>query len=228
MKYHKITKPRAVLFDWDNTLADSWPVIYAALRATFEDMGKEPYTYDEVVYGRGGIHRSMRDSFPEIFGDRWEEARDIYYNYFQKKHLGEMALIEDAHLPLEELRARGVYMAVVSNKTGGYLRAEVEHSGLGRYFGKVIGAGDAKRDKPSPDPVHMALEDSGVENIDKMKNIWFIGDSRTDYDTSVAAGCLPVLFGRGEHVFTEGEDINAHHVRTHKELAMLVKEALSV
>ena len=30
--------PKAILFDWDNTLVDSWTVIHHAMTATFEAM----------------------------------------------------------------------------------------------------------------------------------------------------------------------------------------------
>jgi phosphoglycolate phosphatase len=32
--------PKAVIFDWDNTLVDSWPVIHHALNETLEAYGK--------------------------------------------------------------------------------------------------------------------------------------------------------------------------------------------
>ena len=40
--------PRAVLFDWDNTLVDNWPTIHDALNATFEAMGHPTWTLAET------------------------------------------------------------------------------------------------------------------------------------------------------------------------------------
>ena len=34
--------PRAILFDWDNTLVDSWPTILDALNTTFEAFHMAP------------------------------------------------------------------------------------------------------------------------------------------------------------------------------------------
>jgi len=42
------TRPRALLFDWDNTLVDSWLVIHDALVVTFTAMGHEPWTLAET------------------------------------------------------------------------------------------------------------------------------------------------------------------------------------
>ena len=43
-----MTRPRAVLFDWDNTLVDSWNTIHDALGYCFTRMGREPWGLDEV------------------------------------------------------------------------------------------------------------------------------------------------------------------------------------
>ena len=58
--------PRAFLFDWDNTLVDSWPIIHDALNVTLTAFGKEPWSLDET---RSRVRKSMRDSFPKLFGD---------------------------------------------------------------------------------------------------------------------------------------------------------------
>src|SRR5260221_3039272 len=73
-------RPRAVLFDWDNTLVDSWPTIHDALQQTLIAMGHPPWTLEE---SKTRVRLSLRDSFPALFGTRWEEARRIYMNPFK-------------------------------------------------------------------------------------------------------------------------------------------------
>ena len=62
-------RPRGILFDWDNTLVDSWAVIHEALVVTFEAMGLAPWTLDET---KQRARHSLRDAFPRLFGPRWE------------------------------------------------------------------------------------------------------------------------------------------------------------
>ena len=71
--------PRAVIFDWDNTLVDSWGCILAAMNTTLKAMGHVEWTMEEA---KNRVARSLRDSFPELFGDRWTEARDVFYAAF--------------------------------------------------------------------------------------------------------------------------------------------------
>ena len=61
--------PEGILWDWDNTLVDGWPAIAAGLNAAFTRFGLPEWTLEEV---RGRVRRSLRESFPEIFGSDWE------------------------------------------------------------------------------------------------------------------------------------------------------------
>ncbi|WP_259779799.1 HAD family hydrolase [Aestuariispira ectoiniformans] len=187
-----LPQPKAVLFDWDNTLVDTWPTIHAALNRTYEAFGKETWSLNET---KDRVRYSLRDSFPEYFGDRWKEASDHFYTQFEQLHLTELAPLEDAEALLSGLQSKGIYVGVVSNKTGRYLRKEVSHLGWDRFFGRLVGAGDATRDKPAPDPVHMVLEESGLP-IDS--SIWFVGDSNVDMEIAHATGCTAVLVNREE------------------------------
>ena len=73
-------RPKALLFDWDNTLVDSWGTIHDAWVHTLTAMGHRPWTLEET---RANVRKSLRDTFPEIFGGRWEEARALYLARFR-------------------------------------------------------------------------------------------------------------------------------------------------
>jgi len=181
-------RPRALLFDWDNTLVDSWDVIHEALVATFVAMGHEPWT---LAATKERVRHSLRDAFPKLFGDRWEEARRRYLDTFTAIHLDRLRAIEGAEALLSGAADAGYYLAVVSNKTGSILRLEARHLEWTRHFRSLIGAGDAPADKPDPAPVHRALEGSGIA----AESAWFIGDTALDMQCAINAGSLPVLLG---------------------------------
>ncbi|WP_425404864.1 HAD family hydrolase [Hwanghaeella sp.] len=179
--------PRAVVFDWDNTLVDTWPVIHASFETTLKAMGHEPWTLEQT---KDRVSKSLRDAFPALFGDRWEEARDIYYGAFEETHLDALKPLENALAVLEYLQGMDLPMALVSNKTGRYLRREVAHLEWNGYFRSVVGAGDAVRDKPDPEALLMAL---APMELALGPDIWFIGDSRSDLELAHNAGCTGIL-----------------------------------
>ncbi len=181
--------PRAVLFDWDNTLVDSWGTIHDALVVTFEAMGHRPWTMDET---KERVRHSLREAFPRLFGARWEEARQLYLDTFTAIHLERLAAMEGAAGLLSDFARSGLYLAIVSNKTGRLLRREVEHLGWTGYFKRVIGAGDAAVDKPDAAPIRLALEGSGIACG---RDVWYIGDTALDMECAARAGCIGVLLG---------------------------------
>ncbi|MFC4351400.1 HAD family hydrolase [Fodinicurvata halophila] len=180
-------KPRALLFDWDNTLVDTWPTIHAALHVTFERFGMPPWSLDEV---RQRVRVSAREGFPKLFGDRSNEALDVFYEAFKAQHIEQLSVLEGAAEMLSGLHEAGFYLGVVSNKSGPLLRREVDHLGWARYFSRVVGATDAERDKPAAEPVQLALAESGVM---PGKDVWFVGDTDIDLICAQNAGCVPVL-----------------------------------
>ena len=181
-------RPRALLFDWDNTLVDSWDTIHEALVVTFTAMGHEPWTLRETKLR---VAKSLRDSFPALFGARWEEARQHYLDTFTAIHLARLKAIDGAEAMLAALAQSGFYLAVVSNKTGAVLRREAEHLGWTGHFTRLVGAGDATLDKPHAAPVLMALAGSGID----CGEAWYVGDTALDMECARNAGCFGVLLG---------------------------------
>jgi len=184
--------PAAFVFDWDNTLVDNWRSIHAALNATFDAMGHPRWS---LVETKARVRASLRDSFPAMFGDRWLEARDIFYARFRADHLATLSAMPRAGEVLQQLAEDGYYLAVVSNKQGDLLRAEAARLGWDRRLGGIVGAGDAARDKPAPDPVDRALAPGPHRSGPA---VWFVGDAAIDMACARAAGCTGILVGDSE------------------------------
>lgn len=214
-------KPKAIIFDWDNTLADTWPVIHEALHNTFTDMGHTPWTLEETKLR---VHRSLRDSFPALFGERWEEAGLTYQRHYQSLHLTKLYTFPMASDVLELLKTTDIYVALVSNKRGDNLRKELGHIKWLHYFDRVVGATDAAEDKPSPAPVLLAFEGT---DITPGEDVWFIGDSVTDMECAHNTGCLPIFYGDDDPT----SDRYKHcppikHLHNHGELLELIRTLL--
>ena len=182
-------------------------------------MDVEPWTLDQT---RQRVRRSMRESFPELFGDRWTKARDIFYDAYERVHLTSLTPCDGASEGLSVLAESDLYLGVISNKTGRYLRSEARHLGWDRYFGRLVGAGDAARDKPAPEPVSHALEGSG---IDAGRDVWMIGDAGVDMEIAHLTGLVPVLVKDGEpdpDEFAAHEPF--HQVANFDELVRYIRE----
>nr|WP_294507018.1 HAD family hydrolase [uncultured Rhodopila sp.] len=184
-------RPSVLLYDWDNTLVDGWAGITAALNAVFAEFGHPLWTKEDT---RNRVRVSLRESFPVMFGDRWEHARTIFYASLTGQHLDHVAPMPAAEALLEA--GSGWPQGVVSNKAGEFLRREVTHLGWDRFFGPVVGAGDAAIDKPDPAPLHLALRQIGHR---ASRSVWYMGDTALDMQAARAAGATAVLIGDAAH-----------------------------
>jgi phosphoglycolate phosphatase len=182
-------RPRAILFDWDNTLVDSWSTIHEALNFVMAAMEKPLWSLQET---KKRVRLSLRESFPLHFGHRWEEARRIYLDVFRAIHLERLTPLPGRGELLHQLAGEGIFIGVVSNKTGALLRRETERIGWSALFGSVVGAGDAAMDKPDAAPVVLALEPSGVAPGEA---VWLVGDTGVDMECALNSGCVPILLG---------------------------------
>lgn len=218
-----LPKPKAIIFDWDNTLVNTWPIIHAALETTFRAMGKEPWTFKQTTQR---VRKSMRDSFPEVFGENWQEAGEIYQREYRANHLLKLEPLPLAQDVLEKVKERGLYSTVVSNKKGVSLRLEIEHLGWADLFDTVVGSDDAARDKPHADPVHLAFEKCPTR---PGRDVWFIGDSEIDLECAQGCGCTAILYGEAVKDHAGYTSTHFHgfpydlHVEGHREVLRLLE-----
>jgi phosphoglycolate phosphatase len=102
---------------------------------------------------------------------------------------------------LEQLRANGVLLGLVSNGLGrGYGHDVLEAFDLKKYFSACVFREDVGRGKPWPDSILAALGGLG-RDLRARDVIWYIGDQRKDVDAAMAAAAslnrpiVPVALG---------------------------------
>ncbi len=183
-----VSFPRAVIFDWDNTLVDAWGCVTDALNMARQAFSQPPISIQET---KGFSAKSAKNLFKDWYGEEADKAHDIFYGRYQESHLAHLKAIEGADNLLIYLKELRVPLFVVSNKRGDILRQECHCLGWDSYFLSLVGSLDADRDKPEREPVDMALQQAGLKADDS--SIWFVGDTHGDVQCARNAGCTPVL-----------------------------------
>ncbi len=186
---YNLKKPQAILFDWDNTLVSTWEILHRVINLTLAEYKMPLWTLEKV---KSTAHKSSREAFPTLFGDKWEEAREFFYKNFNEFHLEELKTMPDALSLLDFLAKQNIKLGVVSNKKTSILNKEIEFLNWSGFFNTVIGAGDAEKDKPAPDPIFLALDRIGLKASEE---IWFVGDTIVDWQAARASGCQPIALG---------------------------------
>ncbi|AZL15359.1 HAD family hydrolase [Rickettsiales endosymbiont of Stachyamoeba lipophora] len=217
--HNKLTKPHAIIFDWDNTLADTWIIIHQALNNTFNTFNLPEWSLEET---KERVALSMRDAFPKLFGENVIKAREIYYQSYLEHSKNLYQLFAHAREMLEFAKNKNILLAVVSNKNGPILRKEVAALNLNQYFHNIIGSMDAEFDKPYPHPVYKALE---LSDITAGEHVWFIGDTIVDMECAHRANLTPIYYGVINDPSVLAPFNPQASIKSHQELIKLIDSA---
>lgn len=195
--------PKAVLFDMDGVLIDSFgiwlEVVNEAARALGHPAIDEPRL--RAAFGQG-LEEDVRLFYP---GATVETVRAAFATAMPR-HLHAVRVDPEAIRVLEALAARGIRRAVVTNTqddlAGGLLAA----AGLDGHVDHVSALVPGRREKPAPDLVLAALEACNVRAVEAA----MVGDTAYDAQAAAAAG-VPFLHHRmghdgslGAHLRTRG------------------------
>ncbi len=167
-----------VVFDWDGTLADTYPVISAAYDYTFDTLGLPRIPYDEVKRITSTLQN--KDTLGCIFGERKQEAADAYYSFIGNHHAAALEAMPGAHSVLEYCRKHNITSILITNKKTLYVAEEIEKLGFSEFFDKVIAAGEYAEDKPHPLATHAAFGGK----LPPADEILVLGDGEADFQTA--------------------------------------------
>jgi 2-phosphoglycolate phosphatase len=181
--------PRAIIFDLDGTLVDSFGlVIHAWNVACREPMGRT-YTDQEVIalFGVTEVAMLRKVLKPEHF----EKARRRFLDEYRARHREMCRIFEGITDLLDRLKQRGAPMGIMTGK--GRDTAEITLAELGwtERFRSVVTGDEVTKPKPDPEGPLLVARELNVSASDCV----FIGDSPADIEAGKAAGMRTIWAG---------------------------------
>lgn len=173
---------RAVLFDWDGTLLNSYASDAQAYLEMFSALGIDWGLRELKQHYSPNWHRIYRAA--KIPHGRWEEADQLWHRFYRRRA---PALQPGAWRVLVRLD-RQFTLGLVSSGSRARVRAQMKHRGVAHFFQTRICSEDAPRRKPHPAPLQMALERLRVP----AKESVYIGDSPEDVEMAHRAGVAAI------------------------------------
>jgi AHBA synthesis associated protein len=204
---------RAIVFDLDGVIVDSFEVMRKAFAAAYEEVvGPGPAPFAEYS-------RHLGRYFPDIMREMGlpleMEGPFVRESY---RLADEVKIFPGVTEVLLKLRSDGLRFAVATGKSGVRARSLLERLKILHLFDHVIGSDEVPRPKPAPDIVLRALELLGVAP----EHAVMAGDAVTDLASARSAGVrsVAVLWGEsdGDALLAAGPDLV---VRTPEELLTL-------
>lgn len=181
----------ALAFDLDGTLCDTLPDLAAAANAARAGCGLEPIptTRIETYIGDGIprlVHRVLLDARGGDAPAAQHAAAYQHFTAYYRDHLCDATRLYDSvAATLAALRARGLLLAVITNKTEEPARRLLATFGIAGHFTLIYGGDTLAEKKPSPLPLVTAAKTLGVVPAAML----MVGDSANDILAAKAAGC---------------------------------------
>ena len=147
---------KIILWDWDNTLADTFGAILVAQNVMRQAYNLSPWTKEEAKI-------AMNSS-----------GRNLIKNLVGEENASEIVLKEGAKEIVHITKEHGYINILASNKAGPILRNEVETLSLTKFFDKIIGAEDFEHDKPSKEFTDSAINGYTIDEL------YSVGDGKAD------------------------------------------------
>ena len=178
-------KVKAVLFDLDGTLVDS----FEAWFHTFND-GLKHFslrTLSRIEFAKDFGAPIENDIKKHFIGKTIEEVKNMHNSNFMKWK-NYVKLNQQSKTILKNLKRREIKLGLISNSTKFIINAILKHYKIKNYFEVIITLDDVKRRKPAPDMILKACKMLKV----KPENTILVGDTKNDMIAGRRAGCITV------------------------------------
>ncbi|MEW5848895.1 MAG: HAD-IA family hydrolase [Myxococcota bacterium] len=212
---------RLCALDLDGTLVDTVGDICFHANHALRELGLREQDEPTV---RGCVGHGARELMSGLLREHQhllDRAVRIFQASYEADPAGHSALFDGARELLEDLRARGVAAAVVTNKPRHISVRVLESLGVLPLLASVEGAAEGLPFKPDPTLLRRAADAVGAH----ASRTVMVGDSLVDVDTAAAFGCAFVGVGHG---MDHGAGIRGRGLPVHGTMGEAMEAALRV
>ncbi len=176
-----------LLFDFDGTLANTYPIIFFAFQSIFKQYKNQHVTGPEIV----AMFGPAEDEIIRLHFDGHAEVPSIlerYYDLYDAHHDILVKPTPEINHMLNEFKARGFKLGIITGKGRRSLDISLRHLIPEDVFDVTIAGDEVTQPKPHPEGLLKAMQVLGSTP----ERTAFIGDSEFDFVAGKAAGVKTV------------------------------------
>lgn len=180
--------PRAVIFDLDGTLADTFPLIVASWNAALRAPLGRTFEAQEVI-ARFGVpdDEMLRRELQSVSPQTRDAAIETYHAHYQSAH-DMVSAFPNIDAMLRALQRRAVPLGIVTGKGRRTADVTLRELNWNELFGSVLTGDEVNAQKPDPEGVLRAARELKIAP----QNCVYIGDSPLDIEAGRAAGMCTI------------------------------------
>ena len=178
-------KYKALVFDYDMTIADTGPIIVSLLNQTAKHFGYPEQPYKQVVTMIGHTQTDMlRFLTKETDMEKILIIREYYRALCRQELCKRTTFFPGLEESLKRMKEQGLKLGILSLKLRDLILASLDKYNLTQYFDMVFGADEMPAPKPDPRGLFSILEKMGLT----VQDVLYVGDSLVDQETARNAG----------------------------------------
>lgn len=164
---------KAVLFDADGTLLDSWDFIYDAVKYALSSQKLSQPTDKEIENSMG---KALVAFYQALLPEADSSALAKAHREFQEKSFYTLKPFPKTKVTLAKLKDQGFLLAVVSNRTSNSLNRSLKLTKIFDYFDVIVSVDDISNPKPHKEHMLTALRKLKVDP----ESAYIVGDMEQD------------------------------------------------
>ena len=173
---------KAVLFDFDGTLADSYAAITASVNHVRAQHQQPSLNVEQIKrYVGYGADYLLTHTVPD--GSLPDDLA-CYRTHHPTVMLALTHLLPGAAALLPAIKQVGKKLGLCSNKPRFFSQQILQHLGIATYFDVVVGPEDVPHPKPAPDMLLLAIQRLGLPR----DQVLYVGDMNVDIQSARSAG----------------------------------------
>lgn len=183
---------RLVVFDWDGTILDTTAAIVISIQYAAEKLGLPVPSAKKCRSVIGlGWRDAIRIVAPTCPPEEFQQFGAFYVERYKPEE-PKVHLFEGIRALFEDMRAKGITLAIATGKSRRGLNGVLELTGIGEYFSETATA-DENPSKPDP----AMLERIGLATGFTPEETIMVGDTTHDLAMARAWGCrgIGVTYG---------------------------------
>ena len=189
---------RAVLFDLDGTLVDSYAALAEAVNYARRTHGLDPLNTARI---RGLVGDGLEKLLQRAFDTSSlpDGVREAFESRYDEICCAESRVLDDVAETLSELSSLGLPMAVCTNKPTVFSRKILDFLELSPHFRAIVGPDVAGARKPDGRHVLRTLEEAHCSG----EGALFVGDMPIDVDAARNSGLASAVVATGSSTYAQ-------------------------